>query len=241
MRSRALPWMVLVIGLTLSIAGWRVLRQELRRQDEARFERLKERVLTAINGRLQAASEAIYGGRAFVDVQTLMMPAEWRAYTQSVARFFDRGVIGLGYVERIEHARLAELEARIRSAGVPDFTVERKGENPWAGIVTHVEPLARNQGVLGLDILSGNTRRAAAEEAARTGELAISRRINLAEGARTVPGCLLLLPVFRGGVIPADAAAREAAVRGWIYTSVRLDWLLQGVAEAAEGLVEFEA
>ena len=241
MRSRALPWLVLAIGLVLSVAGWRAVRTEVRRQDEARFERLKERVLAAINGRFLAAAEALYGGRSFVDVQSTLTQDEWRAYAKSVGRFFDPGVVGLGYIERVERGSLAELEARVQRGGLAEFKAERRGEGAWCGIVTHVEPLARNPGVLGLDVLSGNTRRTAAETAARTGELAITRRLALVEGTQTVPGCLLLLPVYRGGTMPVDAAAREEAVRGWVYAAVRPDWLLRGVSEAGEGLVDFEA
>jgi PAS domain S-box-containing protein len=236
-----LPWLVLAIGLMLSLMGWRAVQIELQRQDEARFERLKERVLVAINARFQAASEALYGGRSFVDVQSTLAQAEWQTYAKSVARFFDRGVVGLGFIERVERTRLPELVARVRAGGLPEFRVEERGTAEWCGVVTHAEPRERNASVLGLDVLSGTTRRAAAEESARTGELVITRRINLVEGAETVPGCLLFLPVYRGGVMPMDAALRERAVRGWVYAALRPDWLLRGVAAAGEGLVDFEA
>ena len=240
-RSRALPWLVLVAGLMLSLAGWRLVRLEIRHQDEARFERLRERVLVAINERFQAVSEALYGGRSFVDVQSLLSQTEWKTYTQGVSRFLDRGVVGLGFIERVERTRLPELEARVRGGGLPDFKAEQRGAGEWCGIVTHLEPQARNASALGLDLLSGNIRRAAAEDSARTGELVITRRIDLIDGTQTVPGCLLLLPVYRGGVVPAEGGAREAAVRGWVYAALRPDSLLRGVAEAAEGLVDFEA
>jgi PAS domain S-box-containing protein len=241
MRSRALPWLVLIIGLLLSYSGWRAIRAEMHRQDEARFERLKERVLSAIDTRFQAAGEALYSSRSFVDVQTTLTPEEWRSCEKAVERFFDRGVVGLGYVERISRAQLPELESRMKLLGVPDFKAERRGSNEWCGIVTHIEPYARNASVMGLDILSGTTRRTAAEEAARKNELVITRRIALVEGTQTIPGCLLFLPVYRNGIIPEDPAAREAAVRGWVYAALRPDWLLMGVAEAAEGMVDFEA
>jgi len=241
MRSQALPWLVLVLGLVLSVTGWRAVTTETKKQDVARFERLKERVLAAINSRFLVASEALYGARAFVDAQTELSQADWEAYAHAVSRFFDPGVVGLGFVERIEKVRLAELETRVRAGGLADFSAERKGTSAWSGIVTRVEPLTRNASAVGQDILSGNTRRAAAEESARKNELVITRRINLVEGAETVPGCLLFLPVYRGGLVPDDLAARSAAVRGWVYGALRPDWLLKGVFEAAEGLLDFEA
>ena len=235
-----LPWLVLALGLGISAVGGFVVRLEMHAQDHVRFERLKERVYAAITVRFHAAAEALYGGRSFVDVQSTLSQAEWRGYAQSVARFFDRGVVGLGYVERIDRSQLEALEARVRADGLAEFKAERRGNSQWGGIVTHIDPLERNRSVLGLDILSGNTRRTAAEESARRSAPVITRRIALVEGNETVPGCLLLLPVFRDGVVPPEDQ-REAAVRGWVYAAVRPDWLLRGVLDAAEGLVDLEA
>ena len=193
-------------------------------------------MLAAINGRLRAASEALYAGRAFVEVKPLLTQADWAAYWRSMAPFLDRGVVGLGLAERVPRDRLPELEAQVRAGGLPAFQAQRRGEGRWCGIVTHIEPAARNSSAVGLDVLSGTNRRVAAEESARTGELAITRRIDVAEGAQTVPGCLLFLSVYG-----SDAAPSEAAVRAWVYLSLRPDWLLQGVAEAADGQVDFEA
>ena len=77
MRSRALPWLALFIGLALTLSGWRALRQEIRRQDDARFDRLKERVLTAITTRFQAASisKTVTSGSS-VSVRATGQPAE---------------------------------------------------------------------------------------------------------------------------------------------------------------------
>jgi PAS domain S-box-containing protein len=240
-RSRALPWLVLVTGLAISIASWHSVRFELHRQDVARFERLKERALMAINARFQPAAQALYGGRTLVEAGGDLSAARWRAFADSEGRFLDQGVVGLGYMERIERARIDELEVRVRSAGQPDFLVERAGDAPMAYVVTNIEPLARNALALGKDIAAGTTRRAAAEAAMRTGEPVISRKIRVIEGAATVPGCLLFLPVYAPGLELADAAARERALRGWVYASLRVDVLLRGVAEAMEGLAEFEA
>jgi len=77
------------VAVTAGVVG----RVELQGQDQTRFERWRERVQAAIAARFQATAEALYGGRSFVDVQTRLSQAEWQAYSQSVSRFFDRGVI----------------------------------------------------------------------------------------------------------------------------------------------------
>jgi CheY-like chemotaxis protein len=97
--------------------------------------------------------------------------------------------------------------------------VERRGSAPWGGIVTHVDPMERNRIVLGLDILSGNTRRAVAEEAARRAAPVITRRIALVEGTATVPGCLRLLPIYRSGSVPTAPAERDIAAESQLFVA----------------------
>ena len=240
-KSRGLPWLVLVVGLAISVAGWQAVRVELRRRDAERFERLKERVVLAVNAEFQPAVQALYGGRTLVQAGSDLPPAQWRAFVESAGRFFDRGVVGLGYAERAERTQLDAIEARVRAAGQPEFRAERKGEDPLVYLVTNIEPLARNALALGKDIAAGHTRRAAAEEAMRTGEPIITRKIGLIEGGQIVPGCLLFLPVYAADREFPDVASRVRALRGWVYASLRVDLLLRGAVEATEGQVEFEA
>lgn len=87
----------------------------------------------------------------------------------------------------------------MRADGLPGFKIERTGSHELLYVVTHLEPALLNEGALGLDIGSGTTRRTAAETAMRSGTLALSRRIRLIYGEQTVPGFLLLLPLYSAG------------------------------------------
>src|SRR5688572_14652155 len=54
LKSPAVPWIVLLGGLALSVIVAISVWTELKRQDRARFERLKERVFVAMDGRFRA-------------------------------------------------------------------------------------------------------------------------------------------------------------------------------------------
>jgi PAS domain S-box-containing protein len=241
-RSRALPWLVLTAGMLVSVLVWLATRSELRRQDVARFEQLQERVLAAVKLRFQAAAQALYAGRALIESHSELPAAQWTALVETMSRFFDRGVVGLGIVQRVDRAQLDMLEAQVRATGQPEFQAERRGDAAVAYVVTHIEPLAANRNALGLDLAASTTgrRRAAADEAMRTGRPVITQRLEVITGNSSAVGGLLFLPVY-AGVEPADAAARAHALRSWVYASLRFDWLLRGVADAAEGQVDFEA
>jgi PAS domain S-box-containing protein len=241
LRSRALPWLVLGAGLVLSYSLWLSVRAERRHQEDARFERLRERVLDGIQARFSAAEQALYGAQSLVEAPGELSEAGWAHYVQTMEPFFDRGVVGLGLARRVPRAELDAFEARVRAGGQPEFTAERAGDNPEVFLVTHLAPMARNASALGKDIGSGTTRRAAAEQAMRTGLPVITRRIGLVEGNETVPGSLLLLPVYAPGAKHDSAASSPPAVWGWVYASLRLDLLLRSVAPIAEGQIDFEA
>ncbi len=241
-RSRALPWLLFAAGVLVSLLGWQTTREVLRRQDEARFERLQERMLAAVNLRFQAAVEALYGGRAVVESHNELSAGEWAAFVGAMSRFFDRGVVGLGIVQRVERAQLDALEAQVRVRGQPEFHAERRGDAAVAYVVTHIEPMAANRNALGLDLAASTTgrRRIAADEALHTGLPVITQRLEVITGDNSATGGLLFLPVYAGAE-PTDEAVRTRALRGWVYASLRFDWLLRGVVDAAEGQIDFEA
>ncbi len=227
-----LPVSVLVAGLLFTMgAGWFSAR-EIERADRLRFNQLVDRVIAAMQARFDAAVEALKVGRTLVEAEPILSHNQWTEHVNSVWPYVNKGVVGLGYIQRWPRRDIASLEAQVRANGVPDFKIERRGEHEKLYVVTHLEPARLNLGALGLDIASGNTRRTAAEAAMRTGALALSRRIRLVYGVETVPGFLLLLPLYAPGRAMATPEDRERALNGWVYASLRSDLLLQDLAMA---------
>jgi CHASE1-domain containing sensor protein len=238
LKSPAAPWVVLVLGLGLTAAIWLSAREEMRNQEAARFGRLKENLLAAMNARFQAAEQALFGGRALVESTGELSPVQWSRYVDSVWPFFDRGVTGLGYVQRVPRTGIAALERRIRSSGRPGFTADRTGTAPAAYLVTHLELRTSPAAALGTDLGLHAAWRAAAETAMRTGSVTLSEQGPIADGRSPGQGCHLLLPVYAAGATPAEPAAREAALQGWVYVVLRVDALLREVALATEGQLD---
>jgi PAS domain S-box-containing protein len=238
-KSRALPWLVLTLGLVLTAIAWGFARDQVRDRELARFGRLRERILAAVENRIESVEQALHGGRTLVEATGEPTPEQWARYANSVARFFDQGVVGLAYAQRVPRADLDAFEARLQRVS-PEFKLERVGERPNAFVVTHIEPRARNAQAIGRDIGARPHRRAASELAMRSGNSVITARISLVDGASEAPGVVLLLPVYRLGVELVSETVRERALLGWVYAALNLDYLTQGLAEAAEGQVDFE-
>ncbi|PTY00490.1 hypothetical protein DB354_01225 [Opitutus sp. ER46] len=226
-----------VVGVICFVAAWFVMDAERDRREEQRFGRLRDRVLLALEARFQPVEQALVAGRVLIPGDQMLSHEQWRRFVNDGAHYLDRGLVGLGYVQRVPRAQFAELERRILALRYTDFHIEADGTEDPAYIVTHIEPLARNHGALGKDVGSGVVRRRAAETAMRTGKPTITAGIRVIEGPIKVPGCLLFLPVYRGGEVPVTEEQRISSLVGWTYASLRLDLLLRGVVADVDGQV----
>jgi PAS domain S-box-containing protein len=239
-RSRFLPLLAFAVGGMVSVAAWWVAEREVHRVNLGRFELQSARLVSLIQARFETTAQILHSARALSVASERVTVREWSAYFNSVTERFDFGVVGLGYVERVRRAELDAFEARIRAEGEPGFKAERTGQNEWLDVVTCIEPREHNRGVLGLDLGSGTTRRTAAEEAARTDKLILSRHIKLKYDGREVPGFLLFLPVYANDAHHDTEDQRLAALRGWVYAPIRVDELLAGATDEAAVLLDFE-
>ncbi|MBP9914099.1 MAG: PAS domain S-box protein, partial [Opitutaceae bacterium] len=239
-HSRALPLLILLIGGVLSLgAGW-LVRQDMTKGDAARFHRLVDRTTTAVSDGFNSTAQALQGAEMLVRVKPDISQREWADYVAALDPYLQQGVVGIGYVQRIQRSEIEGLEARQRAEGLTDFKVEQVSSRDQLYVVTRIAPLQRNAAALGLDIGSGVTRREAAERAMAAGHMMLSRRIQLIHDNQTVPGFLLLLPVYRSGAELSTPAGREQALTGWIYAALRTNMLMGAVANATGRQVDFK-
>ncbi len=231
----------MAVGLgACTLAGWVLVDRQAEAAQGARFERLVERVEDALRDRLDSAAQNVSAARALIESSDSVSRQEWATFVESTHGYAAGGVVGIGFIERVARADLDAFEARQRAEWDNRFAVERAGTNEFLYVVTLIEPIATNLDALGLDIGAGTNRRAAAESAMRDGKLRLTRRINILDRGRNVPGFLLLAPVYRVNQPLRDAAERTAALRGWAYASLRIDHLLAGIVERTDRLVDFE-
>lgn len=235
----AAPLVVIVAGAALTLLAWQAIAPQVRESEQIRFQRLSERVLADTQSRFSSAAQAVYGVRAWLNAGGGVTAAQWSDYAVAMEPFFQKGVVGVGYVERIDRGQVDALERRLRSEGHPTLTIERSGTHDQLYVVTRIQPPDRNLGALGLDVGSGVTRRAAADAAMETGLPVLTQRIRVIEGDQEVPGFLLFLPVYAPGRPLANAADRVAALQGWAYVSLRMNDLTRGLLDAGGGLIDF--
>lgn len=139
------------------------------------------------------------------------------------------GARGFGFIRRVPVAQEAAFVAHARSDGAPDFAVRQL--DAYGGeryVIEYIEPVERNAPAIGLDIASEPNRRAAAQQAARSGQSTITRPITLVQASgQPQRGFLLLLPVYRPGLSLAHEQDRWNATVGWTYAPLLIDEVLR--------------
>jgi CHASE1-domain containing sensor protein len=228
---RFLPALVAVCGMVLSLGAWWVVRSEVRRAEQTRFQRLTGAVVDAIRSRFSSAEHALRGGAVLARVDPHLTRSDWRIYTNDIGPIVRQGLVGLGYIERINRAQIPEVEARQRADGLVNFKVEDEVKHNELYVVVLIEPEALNSAALGVDVGRGVRRRGAADRAMNTGQVAMTDLFPVAHGQGEVPGFLMFMPVYRTGTEPGTEAERRRALQGWVYASLEAKTLMKGVLD----------
>ena len=232
---------VLGMGLTATGAGW--LQRDIQAQAHAEFQRSVDRVAKVVGQRFRTSIYGLNGARGLYAASQRVDRSEFRAYVNSrdLAKEFP-GVRGIGFIERVERTELAPFIAAERADGAPEFAVRQLGEPSHSDlyIVKFVEPMARNEVTIGLDVGSEQRRRDGIEQAMRSGEAALTAAITLVQDDERRPGFLLFVPVYRHGADASTPEQRQRALVGLFYTPIVAAELLAGVSDAAAGQIDFE-
>ena len=229
---RFLPALAVAIGGALSLGEWRLVRREARASGQARIERAADAVVVAIRERFANAEHVLRGASALVQIVPNPTRPAWLTYVNGAGPIVRKGLVGLGYVMRINRSQVPEIEAWQRSNGRPDFTVRSESSHDVLYIVTQIEPDDLNFLALGADIGAGTgRRRAAAETAMDTGEIVLTMRLPVFRGRDTVPGFLMFLPVYGPAAAPNSVAERRRALLGWVYAALETSLFMQGVLD----------
>ncbi|MCV2370387.1 PAS-domain containing protein [Roseateles oligotrophus] len=242
--GQAWNWLIagiLLLGFGLTYLLTVAQQAQSERDARARFERLSERIEIEVERRLRQPVYGMKGARGIFAASALVQRAEFRAYVESrqMANEFP-GVRGFSFVERVMRPELDAFVAATRRDGAPDFTVNSNGQEADLFIIKYIEPLAKNPSALGFDIGQEATRRDAAERALRSGEATLSGRVSLIQDAKSQPGFLLLLPIYKQGTAPQTEAQREQALLGFVAAPIVVAELLDGVVDVAERQLDFE-
>ena len=240
--SARVGWMTLGVAVgavLLTAIAYSTLKRAAVNADRSRFDRITDQLSAGFSERLRSTARALRTAGVAASASRDLDRDFWINYVNAISLDSADGLVGLGYVSRVNRADIDGHEAYVRANGLPDYLAERAGDHDPLYLVTFIEPYADNAGALGIDVANGTNRRSAAEAAMRDYDVSMSRRIRVIVGEAETPGFLLFYPVFDRNVPVETEAEREAALRGWAYAAVRVDALVAPLESRFLDEVEF--
>lgn len=224
-RGQLLVLLSLGMGLLLTVVvTWGYL-QICERMDRIRFERDADVAQLVLSNRVERAVALLRGAAGLLSVMDRVTPAEFRQFAARLGLpEFYPGLAGIGYCRRVPAAEKEKFLADMRAQGRPNFEVRPAGERAEYQAVAYLEPEDRhNQSMLGYDMSAEPASRAAMERACDRGGVAASGRVLLLQEIDQEPQpCFFIYsPIYHGGQIPPDVAARRTALAGFTYIPFR--------------------
>ena len=186
-----------------------------------------------VTAQLKGPQRALLAMHGLFDTQQEIEPEEMRRVAR--AWLEDQPyLLAIGYSERVLRQDIPAFERRVGTEGPePDLRVFDRPEAPEAAAdadvlaIRYIEPLGANRSALGVNQRSIPAARAAIAEAVHSGRPAASAGFRLTQATGEQTGMVLYQPLFRG--LPTDAEARQVALRGTVFVTLRLDAMLTDV------------
>ncbi|MDH0893837.1 MULTISPECIES: CHASE domain-containing protein [unclassified Pseudomonas] len=245
------PIVPLIVSLLLLVAlaslvlwQWWTLAQGNREAQEQRFALAVDGVEMSVRERMRAYEMVLRGMAGLMAGSDEVADREWqRATEQLQLQEHYPGIQALAWGRYVEAGELEAFVARTRTEGRGDFAVYPPGERDAYMVIEFINPLDwRNRRVLGFDMYSEATRRAAIERARGSGDAVLTGPLRLKqetdEDAQT--GMLLYLPVFRQNAPLSTTEERRAALLGMVCGSFRMNDLMHGILGSLSSQFEVE-
>ncbi len=236
-RSAALPWLVLVAALGLTLLVWRFNIVAVEHEARGHFGHRADQIETAIRNRMRAYEMLLQGGAALFAASREVSREEWHAYVESLNISIQYpGLLGMGYARHIPASQREAHVREVQAEGFPRYKLWPEGDRAEYSAIVYLEPFnARNQRDFGYDMFSEPVRQAAMRRARDSGLPSQSGKVRLVQenGAEEQNGFLLYVPTYRHGAPLGSQAQRHAALTGWVYAPYRTDDLMRGILGTA--------
>ena len=234
--TRALPLVVLVIGLTVTAAAVLFVRSEAESERLEKAELRAAELTLAIERRVDDYAEILVGLNSFMRVLPDVGRNQFNAFLSSseiLARF--PGVQAVEFTRKVTPGTKGSFEESVREDstldpdGYPDFSIHPEGDRSIYYVVDFVEPLAGNEAAFGFDLGSNPARLAAVQQAIDTGKATATAPIQLVQESGDQQGFLLLLAVYQTDELPVSVDERRQSSIGLVNAVFRIGDLMDGV------------
>lgn len=232
-RIRLFPILILLLGLgitfILSYASYKDMKKLKWNETESIYHEFEQKLQI----QLKANTQVLYNSAAFILSSDTITRTEWQEF-QSINKSHTElpGVLAIGYSIVIWPNQLESFEKKICEEGFPKFKVFPEGERDCYTSILFIEPFSGpNKLVLGFDSFSEPIRQKAMALSRDSDVAVISDKLLLLPvfESRSYIGTVMFAPVFRNGVPKQSLEERRLAIKGWVFTTFRMDDLIKSI------------
>jgi len=230
-----MPYCILAVTLLLTLVAARNIAQLTQAKERARFDsavgQTREHFQRMINGNLILLD----GLRGLANAKLAMTKGQFHNYVDSLQlRETYPGVQGLGYASRVFQPRKIADTEKIRDLGEPAFHIWPDSERAELYPVVFLSPPdARNEAMIGYDLLTEPANSAALKSAAETGVRTASVDFTAPPLATPEqPVFLLVTPVYWDWKGADTLEKRAQQLFGFCFCSFRLHDLFKALSDS---------
>ena len=237
------PWLILSIGIILSIIAFFLVRNWEEAIISADFKMFATTRAAAIHReaiRHMDASTALVG---LYDASREVDRQEFRQFSKEVLSH-HADILAVMWLPRVSPAELGKLKRQAAQDGLSNLNIHEPNSIGSAAAhagqsdyfpVYYVQPEEANSSLLGVDLMADSVYRGVLESARDSGEVMASSPVRLRADQASSYGMLLAQAVYQRGATLRTVAERRAALKGFVLqlfgvgSFVEESWLDGGI------------
>jgi diguanylate cyclase (GGDEF)-like protein/PAS domain S-box-containing protein len=215
-------WMVLAIGVALSVTAWFFTHAVVERDARFKFHSAVIAVATTAQTQISSYANLLYGLQGLFQAEPTLNRAAFNSYIYALnlpLRYPD--VRSVSYAHRVPASAKADFERKLRRdpelvrRGSGNVAIKPAGERSEYVVLLYIEPLHTNKTALGFDLASDEKRMALLERARDTGMPTLSGRLVLEiDPTKSETGVVMRLALYGKNAFVPDAEQRRKAFIG---------------------------
>ena len=223
---RALPWLVLLVMLSVTWFASNHEHQVNRQATKTQFDFALRETVSRIEQRVQGYEQMLRGVQSLYATTPWLNRAALRDYVEGLqldANFV--GIQAIGVVDWVPEEAAAKHLNALRASGFPGYQIAPAGARAaYAPIVQREPYIGRNRAAIGTDVWIDPTRRNALEKSRDSGMPAISGKVELKVdvSSEAPPGFIMYLPIYARESAHGNLQSRRAHLKGWVYASFHM-------------------
>jgi signal transduction histidine kinase len=239
------PWIVLAVGIPVSMMLYSVVRDAVENVARLRFERQASDAHSVIENRLQFYADVLYGLKALFASQQHVSRVQFHRFVEALdLKTRYPGFDLLNYAAYVPGADRRRFEESVRGdttldpQGYPKFTIRPPGDRSEYFVLVYLEPMAGYEFAFGRDlganpgIVDPQALAVTMRSGRDSGTLSASGLpILVRANGKEYVGLAMRLAVYRNGMPTETVEQRRTAYIGSVGAGFNVDNIMRGVLD----------